>query len=428
MAKRLYMLVAALVMALSMWIWVQHIAIPHQQSESAALGIPRGNLSDLYPRWLGARELLLHNRDPYRADITGEAQTGYYGRPIDPSRPNDPKDQQAFAYPMYVVFILAPTVHLPFAVVQKIFLWLLVIATAGSILLWIEALGWRVSLTVKLSWIILVLGSFPAMQGLKLQQLTLLVAFVLAACMRAVARRHFVSAGILLALATIKPQLALLPAVWLCLWVIGSWRERQRLFWSLAASMSILFAASEWLLPGWLGEFRAASAAYYQYTGGGRSVLDVLLTPMAGRIVAVFVVGACLVLVWRLRQAGVDTASFRWSLSVVMTTTLVVIPMFAPYNQVLLIPAIMQLVCSIRLLALKNRLSRFLVAATSVAVMWPWLSAILLAAALVLLPAPVVQHAWTVPLYTSLAIPILVYALLLVGRNMIVDQARTKLI
>ena len=74
-------------MAAAMWLWVQHVAIPHQQAEAAVSGSPRGNLSDLYPRWLGARELLLHGRDPYSADMAREIQTGYYGRPIDPARP-----------------------------------------------------------------------------------------------------------------------------------------------------------------------------------------------------------------------------------------------------------------------------------------------------------------------------------------------------
>ena len=125
MLKKSCAIFAAALMAAAMWIWVQRVAIPHQQSESAAKGIPRGNLSDLYPRWLGARELLLHGRDPYGSDITREIQTGYYGRPVDPRRPNDPKDQQAFAYPLYIVFVLAPTVGLPFPIVQKIFLLLL---------------------------------------------------------------------------------------------------------------------------------------------------------------------------------------------------------------------------------------------------------------------------------------------------------------
>jgi len=93
MSKRLYLLLGAVLAALAMWLWIQRIAIPHQQVESATRGIPRGNLSDLYPRWLGARELLLHRRDPYSPDITREIQQGYYGRVLDASRPNDPKDQ-----------------------------------------------------------------------------------------------------------------------------------------------------------------------------------------------------------------------------------------------------------------------------------------------------------------------------------------------
>src|SRR6201982_4343315 len=110
--------IAALLAAAAMWCYVDYILIPHQQSQSASLGIPRGNLSDLYPRWLGARELLLHHRNPYGDDISIEIQKGYYGRALDSSRPNDPKDQQRFAYPIYVVFLLAPLIGFKFHDVQ----------------------------------------------------------------------------------------------------------------------------------------------------------------------------------------------------------------------------------------------------------------------------------------------------------------------
>src|ERR1700740_3372061 len=102
-----------------MWFYVDYILVPFQQAYAAAHDHPRGNLSDLYPRWLGARDLLLYGRDPYSADVTREIQVGYYGRALDPSRPGDPKDQQGFAYPAYVVFYLAPTVKLPFDLVRK---------------------------------------------------------------------------------------------------------------------------------------------------------------------------------------------------------------------------------------------------------------------------------------------------------------------
>src|ERR1700728_2468522 len=103
-------LALALLLAGSMSFYVRHILIGHQQADAALHGTPRGNLSDLYPRWLGARELLLHHRDPYSPEVTREIQIGYYGRQLNPARLSDPKDQQGFAYPVYVVFLLAPTI------------------------------------------------------------------------------------------------------------------------------------------------------------------------------------------------------------------------------------------------------------------------------------------------------------------------------
>ena len=72
-------LVAALSLLLagSVWFYVKGVLIPHQVVDAATLQRPRGNLSDLYPRWLGARELLLRHRDPYSAEVTREIQSGY---------------------------------------------------------------------------------------------------------------------------------------------------------------------------------------------------------------------------------------------------------------------------------------------------------------------------------------------------------------
>src|SRR5205814_9472226 len=66
-------------LAASMLWYVQNLLIPYQRADAAAHGRPRGNLSDLYPRWLGAREFLLHHRNPYSPEVTREIETGYYG-------------------------------------------------------------------------------------------------------------------------------------------------------------------------------------------------------------------------------------------------------------------------------------------------------------------------------------------------------------
>lgn len=410
-------LVLALVASASTWFYVDKILRAQQIVDAAAHGRPRGNLSDLYPRWLGARELLLHHRDPYGADITREIQIGYYGRPLDPARPNDPKDQQAFAYPLYVVLLLAPAVGLPFATVHRIAFWLFVLITAGSVPLWLQTMGWRISKSAKVTWMLLVLGSFPAIQGLKLQQLTVLVAALIAAAMSAIVRRRFVLAGVLLAFATIKPQLVFLLALWLCIWVAGNWRDRQRLFWSLALSVAALAGAGEFLLPGWIHEFRAAMSDYYRYTGGGNSVLDVVFSPLWGRVTSAILVGLLLAFTGRMRLAGEATPEFQWSLSFTLATTLLIIPMFAPYNQLLLVPGLMVAVrCGERMWD-KDRFSRFFVAITVLPVFWPFVSASALVIALLFLPSITVQKAWGLPFYPSVAIPITIYLLLLVSRR-----------
>jgi hypothetical protein len=403
--------------AAGMWLYANKILRAQQIAEAAAHGRPRGNLSDLYPRWLGARELLLRGRDPYGSDITREIQAAYYGRPLDPARPNDPKDQQAFAYPLYVVFVLAPTVRLPFAIVQPGFWCLLVGFTSASVVLWMRALGWRASTASQVIWILLVLGSFPAVQGLKLQQLTLLVAALLAASVMAMVRRRFVLAGIMLAVASIKPQLVLLMAAWLLIWSVGDWRNRGRLIWSFTISIAVLVAGGELLLPGWIREFRQATAAYYQYTGGGQSVLDVLLTPQWGRILAGILLAIAFTFLWQVRRSDERTAEFQWSVAFVLALTLLVIPMSAPYNQLLLLPALMLIVRSLPELWSKNAASRWLVLLASISVSWPWLAALGLVTALAFIPGEAVQRFWAVPLYTSYAIPLTITALLFAGRR-----------
>jgi hypothetical protein len=279
-------LLLALLFAGSMWFYVQRVLVPYQKADAAAHARPRGNLSDLYPRWLGARELLLHHRNPYSSEVTREIQSGYYGRPLDPGRADEPKDQQGFAYPLHVVFLLAPTIGLPFPVVQSGFRWLLVVLTLASVLLWLWVLRWRPSAMVTSILIVLTFGSYAVVQGIKLQQLTLLVSALLAGCGAALVAGYFSLAGFLLALATVKPQLALPVAGWLVLWALSDWRRRQVFFWSFALATAIFLAASEYVLPGWVGQFRDAVAAYRQYTGGAGSLLDVLATPVLGKILA----------------------------------------------------------------------------------------------------------------------------------------------
>ena len=395
----------ALVFAASLWFYVYAVLVPYQRADAAAHERPRGNLSDLYPRWLGSRELLLHRRNPYSAEITREIQVGYYGRELDPSHPNDPKDQQGFVYPVYVAFLLAPTVQLPFEPVMIAFKCALVIFTVASVWLWLLALDWRPQRSTVATILLLTLGCFPFAQGFKLQQLSLVAATLLALAVALLVKGQSFSSGVVLAVATIKPQLVLPLLGCLLLWSLSEWRSRQRFVWGFGATMAVLGGAGQWLLPGWIGEFRAAASDYRRYTGG-QSLLDSLLSPGVGHVVSLIVLLCLTILAWRLRQADVGSTKFSLLVATALATTLVVIPMFAPYNQLLLLPAIFLIARKWGELWSKGLWSCVGCCLTVAIVGWPWLASIGLVIASLALPATTIQKGWAIPLFTSLAIPI----------------------
>jgi Glycosyltransferase family 87 len=405
-------ILVAMALAGSMWFYVQRVMIGHQKAEAAAHNIPRGNLSDLYPRWLGARELLRHHVDPYRPEITREIQAGYYGRPLDAGLPDDPRDQQGFAYPVYVVFLLAPTVMLPFPVVQVGFRWFLAGLTVASVAMWLRVLRWKLSPLQVASACILTIGSFPVLQGIKLQQLSLLVSGMIAASAVLIVEGQFLVAGVILALATIKPQLVAILAGWLFVWACGDWKARGKLIWSAAGTMVVLGAASAYVLPGWIGKFLHAAAAYRQYNDGALSVLETLLSPFWGAILTAAILVGLAVLCWRNRRVASSSRGFVWITALVLGVTVLIAPKASPYNQVLLLPGVLLIIKECAALWGTNRLMRALFVGFAIALTWPWLAAAVLAARATVLPAAALQQEWALPLYTSLAVPVMVVVLL----------------
>jgi Glycosyltransferase family 87 len=392
-----------------------------QIADAAAHNRPRGNLSDLYPRWLGARELLLRGRNPYSAEITREIQEGYYGRKIDPARPDDPKDEQGFAYPAYVVFLLAPTIDLPFEVVQKGFRWLLIAFAGASVLLWLYVLRWKPSPGTALTFIVLMLGWLPMVQGIKLQQLSLLVAGLLAACGACLAGGWLLVAGGLLALATIKPQLTWPLVLWLLLWASSNWHERRRFVFGFGLVMLLLLGGAQLVLPGWLRMFADAIGQYHRYTQN-QSVLVWSFGSIAGRILEAVSVLVCTLCIWRARREPAASAAFGQAFGAVLALTVVIVPMFAPYNQVLLAPAILTLLRSEnegQSILPSIRLAR---AVGGILLVWPWIAAIGLSLAYLWLTPELRQRLWPMPFYSNFMLPLFVFGLALLETWMSVGR------
>jgi hypothetical protein len=405
-------LLLACLSAAGMWTYANRVLIPYQEVDAAAHARPRGNLSDLYPRWLGAKELLLRGRDPYSAEVTREIQAGYYGRPLDPTRPGDPHDAQGFAYPLYVVFFLAPTIGLRFDVVATSFCWILLILTSVSTLLWIRFLRWSESWWTRVSLLVLTLGSLAVMQGLKLEQMTLLVAGLIAIAIALLVKDRPIPAGFLLALATIKPQLVWLLLCWLAIWTAADWRRRYRWVVSFLATMAILLAVSERHLPHWISRFWQAIHEYQRYTGAV-SVMDTLIGPPWSRALELAALGAVVGICWRERRQAVNTSGFGFTVSLVLAATILLVPTFAPYNQVLMIPSLLVLFRERRTIWQGSFASRVLALITTSLVCWPWIASVVLAVLSFAIARETVEQGWAIPFWTVTQAPVGVAALML---------------
>jgi len=403
-------LVLAVLASASTWFYIDHIQRAQQIADAAQHGSPRGNLSDLYPRWLGARELLLHRRNPYSAEITREIQRGYYGRPLDPARAEDPKDQVGFAYPAYVVFLLAPTLNFPFDEVHAGFHWFLIALAVASLLLWIRFLRWRVSLGYLVVLAALAIGWLPIVQGIKVQQLSLLVAGLLAASCVCLSGGWLLLAGGLLALATIKPQLAWPVVVWLLVWAFHSWQTRRRFVFGFACIMALLLGGAELILPGWLKMFVTAIGQYHRYTQN-QSVLAWTFGPLVGRIGGVLCFLACASLVWRSRKSEATTREFARATALVLALTILIVPMFMPYNQVLLLPPILVLVEALTSPSPILPAFRFAGIVGFLPLVWPWVATLSLMALYPWLTPKLRQHIWLLPYYSNFMVPIFVFGL-----------------
>ena len=416
-SRNLVLLFLSLICWISIWSYWKRLT--HSWDATPEIKTIRAKpLTDLYSRWYGARELLLRHRDPYGTGVSRELQIAFYGRPLDLSRLGEPRDEERFAYPLYVVFLLAPFVHMEFSTVRIVFWWLLAITTVGSVALW------QLFFRLSFSWVefgtlsAMLLGSIAVAQGLSILQLGLLVSFLISAAAVSAASGQLFLAGAFLALSTIKPQLAALPVLWFAIWTVGEWRARRLLLAGFAAMLGALILASEYFLPGWFWRYPDAIRSYGNYYSH-TSLLGVLFShsplqwPVA--LLAIFVAGS---FCWKSRREEARSIPFAISLSFALTLTVSIVPaVIGPFNQVLLLPVVFLLILHWHTLWRANALTRFAIAMFCGCAFLPWL----LALCLVLLPSASQQHwslvLWFAPLSASFALPFAAYLVLALMRR-----------
>jgi Glycosyltransferase family 87 len=410
MKTKLWLLLSFLTVTVT-WLYTVRVLRPWEHFVNVEHGNLKGEMGDLYSPWVGTRELLLHGSNPYGPEVSQQIQMAFYGHAIHQRYGGVGAkliDEQRFAYPVYVVLLLAPTAYADF---QKLQVWaaaILALLTAFSVLLWMDALRWRPPKAVTAAIVLFTLSSPQVMQGLRLRQLGLLVGFLVAMGAWCVIRNYLTLAGITLALSTIKPQMALLPLCCFLIWVMGDFARRWRLLASFLLMLLFLVGSGELILPGWIGYFLAGVAAYRKYLPT-TAPLRVALGDMAGEILGAVIVSALLVFTWRSRKVSADSRRFTSLFAAFLTITILAFPLFPPFNQVMLI---LPVVLFLRDWNTLPKLWRYVFAFS---VGWPWA----IASVLLIFP-PRLNSTSQLPLLPSFLVlffPFFLSVLLLTGRG-----------
>jgi hypothetical protein len=373
MRPRLWLLLGLIAAGIS-WSYVHRILGPWTDYIRLKKGLIKVQISDLYSPWVGTRELLLHHRNPYGTEVSHEIQAVYYGHAIDQTytKPGvEIVDEQRFAYPIYEMFLTAPLVYTDFRNVQRWAPLALGFLVALTVFFCLGILHWRPRWEVIVAMILFTLSSPQIVQGLRLEQLAIVEVFLLVLAAWCVGRNNLASAGALLALFTIKPQMAILPLCWFAIWAAGDWSKRWRLAASFGATLAGLIAAGELLLPGWIGYFLAGLSAYRRYSLP-TSFLRIALGDLPGEVVGGLVVVVILAYAWRNRKTMGHSRHFVFILAIFLMGTMLSFPLFRLFNQILLIlPAVL-------LLQEWNALPRLPRLVFIVTVSWPWIISLVL--------------------------------------------------
>ncbi len=359
---------------------------------AAALSGP-GIVADLYPVWYASRVVLFQHRDPYGPEVSRQIQGEMYrGRLAN-------QNQQRFAYPLFAVLLFAPFAVLPFAVAESCFFVVAALLTGWSVVAWLEG---STSPATKAVCVVLVVSSFPVLLGLELRQPTMLVAALLAGAASCLRSGRLAAAGVLGALAMVKPQLAIGVLLPLTFWCVHDWRKRRAFLLTLGWTLAGLFGISEWMSPGWLVRWLATIRAYSHYAGAP-PLISMLpghrLPALAGALLIVAAFAAS----WRWRS-GDPLLAVGFSVCVFQ----VLMP-FQLYNEVMLIPAVLwALVPSSRQTGRTQKLLHL--------ALWGllgagWLSTVVICLGRLIKPASIARI-WSLPIAIAWVFPVALLAYL----------------
>jgi len=284
--------------------------------------------TDLLPVYLGTG-IALHRQNPYSASAVRTIDQQYYGHTLSVGEATA-RDNMGFAYPLPIVLLFTPFAALPWDAASSLYLLLSLLSTIVVAVIWTRVLGICLSRSSLVILLLATLACWPTLWALRLENIVLSVSASLALGLYALQRGRQVTAGILMSLSSLKPQVSLVLVVWLILWAIST---RQRRFLASFTVTSLLLLASSFaLLPSWISDWQEGLIQYQRYT----RVRPILPLPLAGGVALTLAF-----VLFRNRNSAANSQAFRVSVAVCLSGMLSIAPFSwtHTYDYILLAPA-----------------------------------------------------------------------------------------
>lgn len=234
---------------------------------------PGGN--DFLVHWVGSQELIMTGNSPYSDAVAIRIQTIAYGRPAQAG-----EHELRVAYPIYSALIFAPFAMIQdFTLARAVWMTFLEICILLLAVVSISLTKWKPSVPVLVIYLIFAFVWYHSIRPLINGNAVILVALLIAVALWAIRREQYELAGVLLGLATIKPQVVILLWIFITLWAVSTGRWKL-LAWSygtvLVLAIMGIILVPDWILQNFYEVLRypgynppgTPGAAFYEWLPG----------------------------------------------------------------------------------------------------------------------------------------------------------------
>ena len=298
---------------------------------------PGGN--DFLARWVGARKWLMEGISPYDERVSLATQEMIYGHPADVSKG---EDKNHFVYPLTSMVFFAPFGLLEYLPARALWMTLLELSLAGLAILSLRLVRWSVSPVRVAVMILFSLLWYHGARTIVVGQFAAIEALLIVGALLLIQKEQDGFAGLLLALATAKPQMVVLIIPLVLVWAYS--RRRWNLVWGFFGSLLGMFLVSLFFIPNWPVQMLRQLVEYPGYTDRIGSLISILAGSIPGlskqlSIILNLFFWGYLIIEWVLTW-GKDQRWFLWAALMTLVLTNFLVLRTATTNYVMMLPAV----------------------------------------------------------------------------------------